>query len=289
MLFHPRCLYYCIALLYFGCIISCWFASFLLIILFQPSHWTTLGRSLNTDLKMGGPNGFGRSYENPSKKPTRKTRNGKPQFFLSWVFCSSFQPIKGVNSCSSNSSSTSTSTTTDAAKAERSETGRQCSENRSFKDSSRPGILRVQILGIFEPWVFRYSVTAMNTYRLYNTGYIYIWDYYGWLFYPVIMGITINHDKDPYEPNSISWKVRPGFFRGSVGVSPLDQKRMQTLGLATVKTHDPFGPCSGQWTDQNGMYYHVALAGDVPWYPWEVGGMQKYTPWQFLKGLDPHL
>ena len=85
------------------------------------------------------------------------------------------------------------------------------------------------------------------------------------------MGIIINHDKDPYEPNSISWKVRPGFFRGSVGVSPLDQKRMQTLGLATVKTHDPFGPCSGAWTDQNGMYYHVALAGDVPWYPWDWG------------------
>ena len=55
------------------------------------------------------------------------------------------------------------------------------------------------------------------------------------------------------------------FFRGSVGVS--GSKKDANVDLATVKTHDPFGECSGAWTDQNGMYYDVALAGDVPWYP----------------------
>ena len=29
------------------------------------------------------------------------------------------------------------------------------------------------------------------------------------------MWIIINHYKDPYSPTSVSWKVGPGFFRGS--------------------------------------------------------------------------
>ncbi len=32
---------------------------------------------------------------------------------------------------------------------------------------------------------------------------------------PSYIGIITNHYKDPYQPTSISWKVGPGFFRGS--------------------------------------------------------------------------
>ena len=35
---------------------------------------------------------------------------------------------------------------------------------------------------------------------------------------PSYIGIIISHyNKDPKKPTSISWKVRPGFFRGSCG------------------------------------------------------------------------
>ena len=65
------------------------------------------------------------------------------------------------------------------------------------------------------------------------------------------MWIIVNHYEDPCQPTSISWKVRPLFFRGSDEISDLEQTSYVAEFPAARKlgkvTH-PFARW-GKWID----------------------------------------